>query len=40
MNDGRPDLPTADITALRTVVRDGWYNALKVAEAAPSSPFG
>ena len=27
MSDARPDLPTADITALRTVVRDGWYNA-------------
>lgn len=27
MNDESPDLPTADITALRTAVRDGWYNA-------------
>ena len=27
MNDERSDLPSADITALRTVVRDGWYNA-------------
>ena len=27
MSDERPDIPSADITALRTVVRDGWYNA-------------
>ena len=28
MSDESPALPTADITALRTVVRDGWYKRL------------